>query len=522
MNDPQQDSPLSEEIVADLIRYADQLRDGQPSDSLAMRRSAEALFQIVHRLEHRTIADSANQTRRYDTVPSDEDRSEIVIRPGTQVDRFELQDEVGRGGFGIVYRAMDLTLKRCVAIKIPRYDTRNTQKSRLQREAQIVSTLDHPGICRVYEARIDGRIPYIVSQLCEGPDLRRWLAETSDALSHDQIAILIAHLAGALSYAHTQGVLHRDIKPGNILLFPVSETEAAATKLPFHPRLTDFGLASANSADWSKTRTSVVLGTPMYMAPECLLGGDAASDAKADIYGLGAVMYELLTGGPAAQGDSFGELFLQITREAPPLPHQVRAETPTDLSMICGKCLRKEPDERYRSAAELQADLSRFIDGKPVRVQLPSLKTRFLKWRQRPERLRFAGRYTFWFHLMVIGWLLGQMTLVLLLGLAEEIEFYRNLTDIVLVSVALHLPKAWLGMRVCRGSRWAFWPSAISSGLCTVMFLGSAFFESVAFEYNYPTPLSKIAVFALLIGASGLGTLNYAFAWLAHRRHTHR
>ncbi|QDS86905.1 Serine/threonine-protein kinase PknB [Rosistilla ulvae] len=452
------------------------------------------------------------------TTLSDRSVEEVFLRPGMKVDRFVLEREVGRGGFGIVYQALDPNLNRFVALKIPRCDSRDAHVSRLQREAQIIATLDHPGICRVYEAQFDSRIPYIVSQLCDGPDLREWLLDNPNRLSFEAIAELIGLLADALQYAHSQGVLHRDIKPGNVLLFPPKADNTTPSTLSFQPRLTDFGLASMSSADWSNTRTSVVLGTLMYMAPECLDGAESAPAAGADIYSLGAMMYELLTGQPLMEGAQLGEFLQRISNETPELPHRIRPDTPIDLSLICSKCLRKEVDERYRSAAELSDDLQRYLDGRPVVARMPTRYERFTKWCSQPQRLRIAGLSSLWCHLLVVGWMFSQLAVIIPLGLTSQADIVQSVQDFVWSAGLVHLPKAWLGYRLICGSRWAFWISAVTSLGCLSIFLVSAFDTSAAFEHSFPTPLTKVSVFSILIIACLVESINYLLAIPAYLR----
>ena len=450
-----------------------------------------------------------------------------LLLPGMHVDRFVIQQEVGRGGFGIVYKALDPNLGRHVAIKVPRADFLTTPTDRLYREAKIVATLEHEGIVRVYEAGTDSETSFIVSQLCEGPDLHTWMLDRANRLSFVQAAELIAQLADALSYAHRHGVLHRDVKPGNVLLFPLAtptsdDEPLPGHALPFQPRLTDFGLASMQSSDWAITRNSVAIGTPLYMAPECFARGDQTPGEPADIYGLGAVLFELLIGKPPVRGEHFGQLLHSITNEVREYPHQLDVRVPIDLSIICNKCLRKDAEDRYASAGDLRDDLRRFLQGQPIDARVPTWRDRFAKWCQQPQRIRIAGASSFWFHLMLVPWLVGQLLLLGNMGAIPRDILVRSLIDAFWVSVVLHLPQVWLGYRLAKGSRWAFWPSAITSVLSLCVFAASAFSQQALFDYMYPSSVSKVATFSLLISAGSIVLGCYVLAipaYLRSRRH---
>ncbi|QDV71679.1 Serine/threonine-protein kinase PknB [Rosistilla carotiformis] len=437
-----------------------------------------------------------------------------LLLPGMQVDRFVIQREVGRGGFGIVYKALDPNLGRHVAVKVPRADFMTGQTDRLYREAKIVAALDHEGIVKVYEAGTDGELSYIVSQLCDGPDLRTWLLDPTNRLSCVGAAELIAQLADALSYAHRHGVLHRDIKPGNVLLFPVAspQAESPSRNLPFQPRLTDFGLASMQSSDWSVTRTSVVLGTPLYMAPECLTASEELPSVSADIYSLGAVLYELLIGKPPIEGAHFGQLLHRLTTEDPELPHQLDERVPVDLSIICSKCLQKDIDDRYDTVGQLRDDLRRFLEGQPILARVPTLRDKFFKWCHQSQRIRFAGVYTCWLHTALIVWLIQQNTVLATMDVVSHDLLVKNATEAVSVSILLHAPKAWLGFRLARGSRWPFWPSALSCFIVLAAFMYAAFSQQGLFDFNFPSPPTKVAVYGLLITAAGVELLSYLVA----------
>ena len=433
--------------------------------------------------------------------------------------RFALLAKVGRGGCGVVYQAHDPDTDRVVALKIPRDDFGMDEFvfERIQREAKIVAGLEHAGIMPVYEAgQLDG-VGYIVSQFCPGPDLGKWLQTHHDDLTPRQAAQLVADLAEALDYAHRRGVVHRDVKPGNVLLQPLGDDNTTSAndtdELPFVPRLTDFGLARMQSDEWSQTRTSMVIGTPLYMAPECFSKESGKWAAACDTYALGALFYQLLTGAPPIQGgDGFGELLDRIRHERPPLAHEVNDRVPTELSVICNKCLAKEPSGRYETAAEMAQDIRRFLRGDAIRARVPNLWDHFLHWCAQPQRITQAGTFTCWYHLLTIAWLSISIVGAGIFRLVAFDHFMLNVIDLAIVAATVHLPKAWLGWQVVRGRRWAFWPSAIISLLCLVMFIVALTGESPFFKFNHPTVLSKVTSFVMMIGASLVETVLYGLA----------
>src|SRR5439155_2484867 len=215
--------------------------------------------------------------------------------------------ELGRGGFGIVYLAHDEELGRAVALKVPRVDALADPvlRARFQQEARAAAGLDHPNVVPVYEAGEVGPFCYIALAYCPGSNLADWLKQQNEPVPYPQAAALVATLAAAVQHAHERGILHRDLKPSNILLEWSREPEASATALAsgsrLHdatPKITDFGLAKFTGGDGGPTQSGAVLGTPSYMAPEQAAGKGKTVGPTADVYALGAILYELLTGRP--------------------------------------------------------------------------------------------------------------------------------------------------------------------------------------------------------------------------------
>jgi eukaryotic-like serine/threonine-protein kinase len=319
-----------------------------------------------------------------------------VPRPPT-VPGYEVLEPLGRGGMGVVYKARDVRLKRLVALKMMREGAEATpdQRARFRTEAEAVARLQHPHIVQIYEVgETDGRL-FLALEFVEGGSLAERL--TGQPLPVRLAAQLMATVARAIHAAHQVGIVHRDLKPGNILLVSVGvvsgEWSANTTHhspLTTHqPKITDFGLAKHLHGEplpsSSLTQTGEILGTPSYMAPEQARGRGAPIGRATDVYALGAILYELLTGRPPFVGVSAVETLLLVRQEEPLPPRRLQPAVPRDLETICLECLHKEPGRRYESALELAEDLERFLQGEAIRARPTSGWERAAKWaRRRP------------------------------------------------------------------------------------------------------------------------------------------
>ncbi len=283
-----------------------------------------------------------------------------------------LEEEIGRGGMGVVWRARQLSLNRVVAVKLlvggPLADAKVRQ--RFRNEAQAAAGLRHPSIVTIYEVAADADPPYFSMALIEGSNLSVRLGEAQPTIQ--QAVQWMIEVADAVAHAHSRGIVHRDLKPANILIDRQDR-----------PHLSDFGLAKALDPDLDLTLTGQVLGSVNYMAPEQAAGRSADVTSAADIYALGAVLYQLLTGRPPFLAESFGEVLRQVLNEDPIPPRRLNASVPRDLETICLRCLQKEPHRRYHSAQELADDLQRFRDKKPILARPATHVERTLKWIQR-------------------------------------------------------------------------------------------------------------------------------------------
>jgi serine/threonine-protein kinase len=268
---------------------------------------------------------------------------------------YELLQEIGRGGMGVVYRAQQSSLGREVAVKMILRGQLASQadRERFEAEAQAAARLDHPGIVPVYEVdEIDGR-PYFSMKHVHGTTLAQRLAE--GPLAPREAAAILAKVARAIHFAHLRGVLHRDLKPSNILLDEQGE-----------PHVTDFGLAKQITGAESITRTGAILGTPAYMAPEQAAGQRGAVGPRSDVYSLGVILYHMLTGRPPFQAASPGEMVLLVLEQDPVPPRMLNPKADRDLEMICLRCLQKPADLRYASAAGLADDLEAYLNDESI------------------------------------------------------------------------------------------------------------------------------------------------------------
>jgi tetratricopeptide (TPR) repeat protein len=316
---------------------------------------------------------------------------------------YELQAVLGRGGMGVVYRARHVRLGRVVALKLIRAGefAAPAEVRRFRSEAEAVAQLDHPGIVPVYESGERDGLPYFTMKLVEGGSLAQRLADYRlpvdargglAARCQLRVARLVAAVARAVHHAHERGVLHRDLKPGNILLDERGE-----------PLVTDFGLAKRADADGSLTETGAPVGTAAYMPPE-QARGERLPTIAADVYGIGAVLYELLTGRPPFRGDGFVETLRLVEEEEVAPPRRVQPAANRDLEAVCLKCLEKEPARRYRSAQELADELERYLRHEPVSAAAPSPAARLGKFVRRHKGPVLAAVLVF---LTLIGGVVG-------------------------------------------------------------------------------------------------------------------
>jgi serine/threonine protein kinase len=382
---------------AEIWRRAEHPPQGSEAEEGMLRRLKRlSPSSLAHRLEHadRPADDSLHGV---DPTPAALD-SELPAVPG-----FEILGELGRGGMGIVYQARQVALQRTVALKMVLNGAHAGPKelARFRAEAAVIARLQHPNIVQIYDVGEAAGRPYFALEFVAGGSLAQHLHGTPQPLRPS--AQLIETLARAVHVAHVNGVVHRDLKPANILLVPTHRDSAVG---PAHtpnanartakwkvlnaiPKISDFGVAKCVAGDGEApglrgpTVTGELLGTPQYMAPEQAAAPRQPVGPPADVYALGAMLYELLTGRPPFTGETPLGTVLQVLHNEPVSVTSLQPRVPRDLETICLKCLRKEPGQRYASALELAEDVQRFLRDEPIRARPVRLAARVWSWVRR-------------------------------------------------------------------------------------------------------------------------------------------
>ena len=450
------------------------------------------------------------------------------------IGKYQLQRIIGSGSFGVVYLAFDTVLDRQVALKLPRLEVLldKNKRDRFNLEAELAASLEHPGIIRVYEADLIGPEPFIAMAYGDGPNLAEWMTANSQKHSWQSLTALVAEIALSVDHAHQQGILHRDLKPANILMIhrtaPVAlQLQEELSPLGRLPALTDFGLARFIGDVGSDTRSSVLLGTPLYVAPEQLLGSKAKSQcpptAAVDIYSLGVILFELLTGQTPLDGDDYLQVIESVRKQKPLSLRKLRPDLPKSLDTICAKCLEKEPAHRYHTAAALARDLERSIHSDSIEGRLPSKRQRAAIWITAPQRIAWAGWFAITWHMIVTLWMGLALAVVPFRVTLETGEWWALAFRYGYGLVFSFSLVFFFGWWTIKKKRWAIYSGFLLSFGKTLAFANASFGKPINF-YNLTKVFEDVPAYSfvdrfLFLICIMLQTFLYGCAIAAQRKH---
>lgn len=420
--DPTIDSPASDDeklakLLSDLTERAQR---GEHIDLEAVCRDNPTMASDLRHLWGAVmVAEVAGKSSSTDplrgrTISGVSELTSAALSLPCRLGDYELLEELGRGGMGVVFRARQISLNREVAVKMILRDmlASAADRTRFQAEAEAAARLEHPGIVPVYQVgEFDGR-PYFSMKFVRGQTLLQRL--NGEPMPPREIATMLAKVARAIEFAHRRGVFHRDIKPSNILIDEQGE-----------PHVTDFGLAKQSDRDASVTRSGAIVGTPAYMAPEQANGARGIVGPHSDVYSLGAVLYHMLTGRPPFQAASPVDTVLLVLEQDPVPPRIVRPLADPDLEMICLQCLQKPTDLRYASAGALADDLEAYLKNEPISARSGRI-TQVVAWWLRETHhavvLQNWGLLWMW-HSLVLAGVSFATNLLFLIGVRDRIQY---------------------------------------------------------------------------------------------------
>lgn len=402
-----------------------------------------------------------------------ESSSGSSLVPSGQFGKYDLLGEVGRGGMGVVYKARHRDLNRLVAIKmILASEWASAEEiSRFQAEARAAARLRHRNIIGIYDVGEQLGRHYFAMDYVEGQSLSSVIAHKP--LEPEQAARWMVSIANAVDHLHSQGLIHRDLKPSNVLIDAEGE-----------PMVTDFGLAKFFDSDGAATRTGAILGTPSYMSPEQASGRNSLVGVRSDVYSLGAMLYEMLSGRPPFRENNPLDTLVQVLEGEPTLLRQLVTTVPRELELICFKCLEKEPDNRYATAADLAADLKRYLQGEAVEAQAGGLLQSLNRWVRRQPGL--ASRLA-----------------VLLSGLAiVNVYYLTDGSDLAYHLRVVSMMSLWMVLSI-------FWQMLLArESLANISRIGTMLTDAclltALFTHAQDDGGTLVIVYALLIVVSGL------------------
>ncbi len=420
---------------------------------------------------------SGDLENRLDRLWTDRATLPQGLGAGQQLRGYRIRSPLGAGAFGVVYLADDTNNQLPVALKVPRPEVlvNEEELSRFKDEAIAIAKLDHPGVVKLLRYNMDSVPPFIATQWCDGPSLAKWLADRPNVRNDQsylrEVSELIAQVADALHYVHQQGISHRDLKPDNILLDRQfnnnprtdSTTDDQPSLADFTPRISDFGLSKLTGSQSTETQSSLIVGTPIYMAPEQLEGLQneeqlAHSDRVAsDIYSLGVILFELLTGQPPIAGGNYYEVLRKIRTSSAPRARKISSKIPRDLDRICAICLQQNPAARYSSAADVASDLRLFSNGQPVTGKKIGVLNKYKFWHHRRDWLSIAGWYTLTYCVLIGLWFSVTCIAIAFFDVVPMESYFRMApTAVVVLTSSLIIPGIF-GWLCLHGKLWAAW-----------------------------------------------------------------
>ena len=443
------------------------------------------------------------------------------------VGRYSVTRQIGSGAFGFVYEGYDPELHRKVAIKVARKEVAgHTPMRRLfEQEAEQASQLDHPRIVPIYELGLtdpaadpDGIArPYIVMGYCEGVTLDVWMKKNRERITPGLAADIVRQVAEGVGHGHRANVIHRDLKPGNVMVLGSDDVTTTGDD-SITVRVLDFGLSGDLDGAMAATGARIVAGSAAYMSPE-QADGDATSPT-CDVHALGAVLFKLLTGRtPYSEGDGRTRLLSRLARATAPNPRTLDPSVPKDLAAICLKCLRKNPVERYANAAGLAADLQRYLAGETADARVMTAWEEFTHWLEQPGRIREAGAVLMGIHLFLPVWSIGGE-----FGLAM-VDTSRNLVVmmkyLIFVTWPLHAFFFWVALAMFRGkqSRWQMHVAVDIAIIVTMLhFLRGIGTLPLPSEYYANNPGARWQVFWMLSLTAAVDAVSLLLALWADRK----
>lgn len=476
------DQPIDEHAADLLDAYLADLQAGKQPDRDALLQQKPELASVLNCLEALEQMAPANGTLcESDSFPVAQSAADPALGLPRDFGPYELIREIGRGGMGVVYEAKQKGLDRSVAVKMILAGHLASPEiiRRFQSEAKAAARLHHSNIVHIHDVGQYLGQDFFAMEYIDGESLAERLKRGRP--DFNEAVRIVATVARAVEHLHRQGIVHRDLKPSNILL-----------DVDGSPFVTDFGLAKVFAEGTDMTATGIIAGTPSYMAPEQASGRRAEIGPLVDVYSLGAIFYELLTGTPPFHADSPLDTLMDVLSGDPPTPRSIDPRIPRGLELICLKCLAKEPTERYASAAALADDLDRFASGEPLAVRQPSIIQRFWSWTRRQPAL--ASR------LFALGLFYAIESGNYYIG-AVEGSFHGPVSLILLAWVAASV----VCQQLLESRRWSYaaryvWGTVDSAALLAVLMMGNGAASSLV--VGYP----------LVIVASGLW-FRVRFVW---------